>query len=41
MCIASKGASNYDIVAEENTNNSNPCILTLSRNGNFTRDSNC
>ena len=41
MCIASKGTSNYDIVAEENTNNSNPCILTLSRNGNFTRDSNC
>ena len=41
MCIASKGTSNYDIVAEENTNNTNPCILTLSRNGNFTRDSNC
>ena len=41
MCIASKGTSNYDIVAEENTNNSDPCILTLSRNGNFTRDSNC
>ena len=41
MCIASKGTSNYDIVAEENTNNSNPCVLTLSRNGNFVRGDDC
>ena len=41
MCIASKGTSNYDIIAEENTNNSNPCILTLSRNGSFVRGDNC
>jgi len=41
MCIASTGTSNYDIVAEENTNNSNPCVLTLSRNGNFVRGNDC
>ena len=41
MCIASTGTSNYDIVAEENTNNSNPCILTLSRNGSFDRGDDC
>ena len=41
MCIASTGTSNYDIVAEENTNNSNPCVLTLSRNGNFVRGDDC
>jgi len=41
MCIASTGTSNYDIIAEENTNNSNPCILTLSRNGSFVRGDNC
>ena len=41
MCIASTGTSNYDIVAEENTNNSNPCVLTLSRNGNFDRGDDC
>ena len=40
ICIAKTGASDFNIVAEENTENS-PCILTLSRNGNFTRDSNC
>jgi prepilin-type N-terminal cleavage/methylation domain-containing protein len=41
MCIASTGTSNYDIVAEENTNNSNPCVLTLSRNGSFDRGDDC
>ena len=41
MCIASTGTSNYDIVAEENTNNSNPCVLTLSRNGSFVRGDDC
>ena len=41
MCIASTGTSNYDIVAEENTNNNNPCVLTLSRNGNFVRGDDC
>lgn len=41
MCIASTGTSNYNIIAEENTNNSNPCVLTLSRNGNFVRGDDC
>ena len=41
MCIASKGASNYDIVAKEDTTKSNPCMLTLSRNGNFVRGNDC
>jgi len=41
MCIASTGTSNYDIVAEENTNNSNPCVLTLSRNGSYVRGDDC
>ena len=41
MCIASTGTSNYYIVSEENTNNSNPCVLTLSRNGSFVRGDDC
>lgn len=41
MCIASTGTSNYDIIAEENTNNSNPCVLTLSRNGSFVKGDDC
>ena len=36
ICIANTGASNYDIIATEILGN-NPCTLTLSRNGNFTR----
>ena len=40
ICIASTGSSNFDIIALENKSN-NPFKLTLSRNGNFTRDDNC
>ena len=40
ICIAKTGASDFNIVATEIKANS-PCTLTLSRNGNFTRDSNC
>jgi len=40
MCIASTGTSNYDIVASEDTDSS-PCVLTLTRNGNFTRGTDC
>ena len=40
ICIASTGAANYNIFASEISGNT-PCTLTLSRNGNFTRDSNC
>ena len=40
ICIASTGASNYDIFASEISGNT-PCTLTLSRNGNFTRGNDC
>ena len=40
ICIANTGAANYEIIAEEISGN-NPCILSLTRNGNFTRDPNC
>ena len=40
ICIANTGASNYDIIATEILGN-NPCTLTLSRNGNFTRGPSC
>ena len=40
ICIASTGAANYDIIATAISGN-NPCILTLSRNGNFTRGPSC
>ena len=40
ICIASTGAANYDIIATAISGN-NPCTLTLSRNGNFTRGPNC
>ena len=41
ICIASTGAANYLIVAEETIGGENPCILTLARNGVYTRDSDC
>ena len=40
ICIASKGTSDFLITAQENTS-SNACVLTLSRNGNFVKSSNC
>jgi|TARA_B000000532_G_C18729690_1_gene346244 type IV pilus assembly protein PilE len=40
ICIARTGTTDFNIVATEIKANS-PCTLTLSRNGNFTRDSNC
>ena len=40
ICIASTGAANYNIFASEISGNT-PCILTLSRNGNFTRGDDC
>tara|TARA_Y100001936_G_C15521666_1_gene383137 strand:+ start:103 stop:525 length:423 start_codon:yes stop_codon:yes gene_type:complete len=40
ICIASKGTSDFLITAQENTS-SNACVLTLSRNGNFVKNSNC
>jgi type IV pilus assembly protein PilE len=40
ICIASTGSSNFDIVAIEIAGN-NPCNLTLSRSGNFTRGDDC
>ena len=40
ICIASTGAANYQIVATE-TDGSNPCTLTLTRNGNLDKDNNC
>ncbi len=40
ICIASTGAANYDIIATAISGN-NPCTLTLSRNGNFTRGPSC
>ena len=41
ICIASTGAANYLIVAEETIGGENPCILTLTRNGVYTRDNDC
>ena len=41
ICIASTGAANYLIVAEETIGGENSCILTLTRNGVYTRDSDC
>ena len=40
ICIANTGSSNFNIIAEE-IKSSKACQLTLSRNGNFTRDDNC
>ena len=41
ICIASTGAANYLIVAEETIGGENSCILTLTRNGVYTRDTDC
>ena len=40
ICIASKGTSDFIITAKENKS-SDACELTLSRNGNFVKSSNC
>ena len=41
ICIADTGSSNFNIIADEITGNDDPCQLTLSRNGNFTRGEYC
>ena len=41
ICIADTGSSNFIIIADEITGNDDPCQLTLSRNGNFTRGDDC
>ena len=41
ICIADTGSSNFNIIADEITGNDDPCQLTLSRNGNFTRGEDC
>ena len=41
ICIADTGSSNFLIIADEITGNDDPCQLTLSRNGNFTRGDDC
>ena len=41
ICIADTGISNFIIIADEITGNDDPCQLTLSRNGNFTRGEDC
>mgnify|MGYP000265245275 CR=1 FL=1 len=42
ICIAAgTGSSNFIIIADEITGNDDPCQLTLSRNGNFTRGDDC
>ena len=41
ICIVDTGSSNFNIIANEITGNDDPCQLTLSRNGNFTRGDDC